>query len=1017
MPAQRIDEIIDVAAIKEQAGILRDELTKSQQKLIEVYDLIQKYKSASFSESAKDAKALAAALNESAKATQNATKANADFEKVLQQQAKTREANAKAAKAQAQEEQAVIKLIDQEAASERKRIEEQKKSEAQSRKQKDAYEQLKIQYNQTAAQAKAFGIQLGVESKEFLETAGAAQKYYTQLLTVEKAVGQGQRQVGQYENATRGLNASINQITRELPAFTYSVQTGFLAISNNLPIFFDEISKINASNKELAAQGKQTQSIFKSIAQGIFSFGTILSVGVTLLTVFGKEIGEFITSMFKSREAIDATKESVKILGEALASSDYTNAVSTVNELTTNIQLAKEGFISKEKALKQYNETIGKTTGEVKTLDEAEQSLTRNGDAYIKMTLLKAAANLALGEAAKKALEAEQNRLKQAEEFLTTGDKLARFGASNVSAPGFVPGLQQQATGIGTQFSKAISDRRKNEAVKAAEDEADTLEGIAKKFQEDAARISKQFGFDFFGGQFDEKNKNDALQKIKDALFEAQRLELEGRLQTAQLVAENEQKTFAERIAARQEQGRIELALINLQAAYEISKENVTAQEKRNIRTKASQERIAKEAETNNALRDLLQAQSAFELDIIATLADKRAKDAANADKIAGKIQERAKNIEQQSQIELTNLDKRYAEEQRIALENYRIGNLSKEEYEQTLLDIQVKYADLALQAQIAAAKARLKLLNVGTKEYADAQKAIADAELARLKLVEDYEKKSLEKRFKNTQNFLSAVQTISQNLTSAISAIFDIGYERQIAQLETQRNEIEKTGEAEIDNINNSTLSAEEKEKRIQIAKATTDAKLQQIERRQREEELRRAKFQKSIDILNIITGTAQAVVAALGMKPYTPLNIAIAAGVGALGAAQLAAAIAAPLPKFERGTEHAPGGWALTDEEGPEGYIEPGGKTYLGNTKPTLRWLKPGTKIIPHDELNKAMFNDMIVNTAGMLNKPEKPVIIVQNDSGSKEIVKAIRSKKSVVNNHISLGRIEYLEKNVYH
>ena len=32
------------------------------------------------------------------------------------------------------------------------------------------------------------------------------------------------------------LNMSIQQVARELPAFSYSISTGFMAISNNLPI-------------------------------------------------------------------------------------------------------------------------------------------------------------------------------------------------------------------------------------------------------------------------------------------------------------------------------------------------------------------------------------------------------------------------------------------------------------------------------------------------------------------------------------------------------------------------------------------------------------------------------------------------------------------------------------------------------------------------------------------------------------------------------------------------------------
>jgi hypothetical protein len=91
------------------------------------------------------------------------------------------------------------------------------------------------------------------------------------------------------------------------------------------------------------------------------------------------------------------------------------------------------------------------------------------------------------------------------------------------------------------------------------------------------------------------------------------------------------------------------------------------------------------------------------------------------------------------------------------------------------------------------------------------------------------------------------------------------------------------------------------------------------------------------------------------------------MAATIGILGAAQLARAIAVPLPKYEKGTQSAKEGWAITDEKGPELYIEPGGKTFMGSDKgPVTRYLKAGTKVISADEVNNAMNNSMIRQTA---------------------------------------------------
>lgn len=106
-----------------------------------------------------------------------------------------------------------------------------------------------------------------------------------------------------------GLQNSINQLSRELPAFTYSIQTGFMAMSNNLPILADEINRVRQANAALVASGQKAVPVWKQVAGSIFSWGTALSVGITLLTVYGKEIGEWVSALFKGKNAVDELKK------------------------------------------------------------------------------------------------------------------------------------------------------------------------------------------------------------------------------------------------------------------------------------------------------------------------------------------------------------------------------------------------------------------------------------------------------------------------------------------------------------------------------------------------------------------------------------------------------------------------------------------------------------------------------------------------------------------------------------
>lgn len=155
------------------------------------------------------------------------------------------------------------------------------------------------------ATRKELGISLtDKEAKRYDFLQGKIQTYDKTLKAVDGTMGKYTRNVGNYAGSFNPLSNSINQLSREMPAFANSVQTGFMAISNNLPIFFDAMGGIIAQNKELQKQGQPTKSVFSQLASSVFSMGTALSVGVTLLTVYGKDIVEFLVTQVRLKKII-----------------------------------------------------------------------------------------------------------------------------------------------------------------------------------------------------------------------------------------------------------------------------------------------------------------------------------------------------------------------------------------------------------------------------------------------------------------------------------------------------------------------------------------------------------------------------------------------------------------------------------------------------------------------------------------------------------------------------------------
>lgn len=127
-----------------------------------------------------------------------------------------------------------------------------------------------------------------------------------ELKTIDAQMGNYQRNVGNYTSHWNGLNVSVQQMARELPSLAVGWNTFFLAISNNLPIMADEIKRARDEFKALQESGQQGVPVWKQLTKSILNWQTALVVGITLLSVYGKDIMDWVASLFKVK---DATKE------------------------------------------------------------------------------------------------------------------------------------------------------------------------------------------------------------------------------------------------------------------------------------------------------------------------------------------------------------------------------------------------------------------------------------------------------------------------------------------------------------------------------------------------------------------------------------------------------------------------------------------------------------------------------------------------------------------------------------
>lgn len=128
-------------------------------------------------------------------------------------------------------------------------------------------------------------------------------KLKNQLKSIDAQMGNYQRNVGNYASHWNGLQVSVQQIGRELPSLAIGWNTFFLAISNNLPILADEIKKAKIQYEEFKKAGVSSIPVWKQVVSSIFSWQTALVLAITVLSMYGKDIIEWVSNLFNAESA------------------------------------------------------------------------------------------------------------------------------------------------------------------------------------------------------------------------------------------------------------------------------------------------------------------------------------------------------------------------------------------------------------------------------------------------------------------------------------------------------------------------------------------------------------------------------------------------------------------------------------------------------------------------------------------------------------------------------------------
>lgn len=223
-----------------------------------------------------------------------------------------------------------------------------------------------------------------------------------------------------------GLNMSIQQLARELPVLSMGPQMFFMAISNNLPIFTDELARARKEYEAMIASGQKGVPVWRQVLSSLLSWQTALAVGITLTVAYGKEIGNWVTNLFRGKKALDTARMATERFQNTMLEGAR-NAQQEVVKLNLLYRAATDNARATDDRREAVRKLKEEFSGYFKNLSDEQIMLGQANDTYKE--LIKNIYKYAKAQAAFKSLvDIEQqelffNNTPYIEQFLKAYDK------------------------------------------------------------------------------------------------------------------------------------------------------------------------------------------------------------------------------------------------------------------------------------------------------------------------------------------------------------------------------------------------------------------------------------------------------------------------------------------------------------------------------------------------------------------------------------------------------------------
>lgn len=485
--------------------------------------------------------------------------------------------------------------------------------------------------------------------------------------------------------------------------------------------------------------------------------------------------------------------------------------------------------------------------------------------------------------------------------------------------------------------------------VKNAEDIQNELNAILLSGYSYASELEDKYTEDWLNAEkkrIRQKKENDI------AAAEKKRDDLKEDIKASKMSEEEKQKAIAKVEAATADitEG------IKHQATEEEKKlDNEILEHKQQLAQKEIEKALS-QGEAEQVMRD---AQYANELE---ALKDKYAKELAEADGYEEKISEIKKRYQEQT----AHLSEQYAIKTAQAQYDLLIKQL--EAIGAVDEDMIVELTEMVKNGELDAAATILEAYGLTHDEAMELLKSLADAEIGIRTATTDAviaqkereadatqeaaqkEKDAQQKRIQNLQDWMQKAGEAIDKISGFVTALYD----NQIAKIEELLEAEQERYDQEVNHIDylveHGAITTEEAEIRKRDAAAATAVKQEQLEKKKAQIEYRKAMVEKANTIAQIGMATALGIMQTYAQLGW-PAGIPGAIFIGAMGAIQLATALAQPIKAYAEGTKGKPhpGGLALVGDGGSQELVMYDGKAWITPDKPTLLDLPKGAEVFP--------------------------------------------------------------------